>query len=176
MIFSELIWGSFVLLKSIKTFIALTLLLIENILGQMQQVPNNNFIYVEEKVEEYVAFLKIPKINLEQPLYENGDIDKNIIFINGSDMPTIKKGNVIIAGHSGASEVSYFRYLYKLDLGDIVYLEYKGKNYKYKIDNRYFVKKTGNVEIIRDNNANTVTLITCHGKDKQLVLVANLIK
>lgn len=164
------------LLKSIRKFMTLTLLLIENILGQQHSIPNNNFIYVEDKEEAYVAFLKIPKIGLEQPLYENGNIDKNIIFIEGSDMPTVKNGNVIIAGHSGASEVSYFRYLSKLNLGDIVYLEYKDKNYKYKIDNRYLVKKTGNVEIVRDNNVNSLTLITCYGKDKQLVLVANLIK
>ena len=164
------------LLKCISAFITMTLLLVENV---FVKVPESNFFeYVENKQPEYLALLKIPSINLEQPLYDikNNDIDKNIIFLESSDMPTVHNGNVIIAGHSGASTVSYFKYLYKLKIGDLIYLEYNNNNYTYKIDYRYFIDKTGSAEIIRDNNTNTLTLITCYGKDKQLVLIAIIVK
>jgi len=154
----------------------MTLLLVENV---FVKVPESNFFeYVENNQPKHLALLKIPSINLEQPLYDikNNDIDKNIIFLESSDMPTVHNGNVIIAGHSGASSVSYFKYLYKLKIGDLIYLEYNDKIYKYQIDNRYFVNKTGSVEIIRDNNVKTLTLVTCYGKDKQLVLIGNIVK
>lgn len=166
------------LFKSIRTFITLTLLLIENLLINLPVVEDKDFILKIPEEEKYVAFLRIPDIFLEQPLYEGNqnDIDKNIIFVKGSDMPTKKNGNVIIAGHSGNSSISYFRYLYKLNIGDFIYLEYNEKNYKYKIDYRYIVNKTGTVELRKDSNTNTLTLITCYGDKKQLVLVANLVK
>jgi len=87
----------------------------------------------------------------------------------------MSNGNVIIAGHSGSSTVSYFKNLYNLDIGDLIYLEYDNDVYKYKIDNKYLVKKTGNIEIIRDTNTKVVTLVTCYGNDKQLVVIANIV-
>lgn len=165
------------LLKCISTFITMTMLLVSNIHINVPDTKEQNFTFVENK-KGYIAYLRIPSINLSQPLYndEKNNIDKNIIFVNGSDNPNKEKGNVIIAGHSGASSVSYFKYLYRLKVGDLVYLEYNDKIYKYQIDNRYFVNKTGSVEVIRDNNIKTLTLVTCYGKDKQLVLIGNIVK
>ena len=130
--------------------------------------------------ENYYAKLSIPKIDLEQILYPKedirNDIDSNIIFVDGSNLPNEKNGNVVIAGHSGSTTVSYFKYLYKLEEGDIIYLEYDNTLYEYKVDKRYLVDKIGTVDIIKDKNKSTLTLVTCSGKEKQLVLVANLIK
>ena len=133
---------------------------------------------VKNSIKTYEAYLNIPKINLSQPIYAKGseesDIDKNIIFIGDSDTPVTKNGNVIIAGHSGASTVSFFKNLYKLKNGDTIYLEYKNIIYEYIITKKYTVKKTGKIEIIRDYNSKTLTLITCHGDDLQLVIISNL--
>ena len=69
--------------------------------------------------------------------------------------------------------MSYFKNLYKLKNGDIIYLEYDNYNYKYVVDNIYLIDKTGKAEIRRDNTKETITLITCFGKDKQLVIIGN---
>ena len=42
--------------------------------------------------------------------------------------------------------------------------------------NSYKVKKTGQVDIIRNNDKNTLTLITCYGEDKQLIVICELIE
>lgn len=173
------------LIKTIKYFVAF----ISFLLGCMDIYYNNalksNMIesmeYVNNSYKEitYEAYLRIPKINLSQPLYskedKRSDIDQNIIFVEDSDMPTTENGNVIIAGHSGSSTVSYFKYLHKLEIGDVIYLEYDDEVYKFRVDNRYFVKKTGVVEVIRDTNTKSLTLVTCYGNTKQLVIVANIV-
>lgn len=128
----------------------------------------------------YVAVLKIPKINLEKGLVSKESIDnnveKNIQILNESSMPDKENGNVILAGHNGNGSTSYFRNIHKLKLDDEVSIYYNGHEYKYKVMNSYKVKKTGQVDIIRNNDKSTLTLITCYGEDKQLIVVCELIE
>ncbi len=52
---------------------------------------------------------------------------------------------------------------------------YNGEKFNYKITNIYDVEKTGQVSISKNNNANTLTLITCrHNTNKQIVIIAEL--
>jgi len=128
-----------------------------------------------EKENEDIR-LSIPKLALNRVLYPLGDLrnnlDQNIIFIEGTSMPDEEGGNVIIVGHSGNSDISYFKDVHKLNIGDIFHIKYNGTNYRYEIAKRYLVEKTGKVEIVRDRRKNTATLITCYGKDKQIVVIA----
>lgn len=135
---------------------------------------------VKEQVKiEYIAVLKIPKINLERGLvspnsYLN-NVNYNVEIVKGSSMPDQKNGNVILAGHSGSARISYFRRLDKLSLGDLVYIEYNNITYTYKVVNIYDIDKTGKAEIIRDKNKSTLTLITCrHNTKKQIVVICEL--
>lgn len=125
--------------------------------------------------KETVATLMIPSISLEQDLYSKGDkrnnIDERLVFLESSSTPEIEKGNVIIAGHSGYGEIAYFKNLYKLKLGDKIYLTYLQKKYTYQIVDMYKVPKTGKVEVIRDSNKKTITLITCYGNKEQLIII-----
>lgn len=125
--------------------------------------------------KETVAALTIPSISLEQELYSKDDkrnnIDERLIFLDSSSTPDIEKGNVIIAGHSGYGDIAYFKNLYKLKLGDLVYLTYFQKKYTYQIVDMYKVPKTGKVEVIRDSNKKTITLITCSGNKEQLIVI-----
>ena len=105
------------------------------------------------------------------------NVDKNIMIVSSSDMPNVNKGNLILASHSGNSSVSYFRYLYKLNKGDIASIYYYGKKYDYKLVNYYDVNKNGMVQIIKNNDINTLTLITCRkNTDNQIVFIFELIK
>ena len=53
---------------------------------------------------------------------------------------------------------------------------YQGVKYIYKVDEIYDVFKDGSIEIKRNQNKNTLTLITCrkNTKDKQFVIILYL--
>ncbi len=124
----------------------------------------------------YIAVLKIPKINLEKGLFSKGDKYNSVNFgleiLKESDSPDVINGNVIIAGHSGTANISYFRNLHKLEVGDQATIFYGGKTYNYKLVNSYEINKNGKAKIVRNNKKSTMTLITCkHNTDKQVVFI-----
>lgn len=138
---------------------------------------------VEEKKTqkiEYIAALKIPKINLERGLVDPNsylnNIQYNVAFLKDSDMPDQANGNVILAAHSGNARISYFRKLDKLSIDDKVLIDYKGKTYTYSVVHIYDIEKTGKAKIIRNQNTNTLTLITCrHNTNNQIVIICELL-
>ena len=157
--------------------------------NEIQDLEENNindfYELQEEKVEEnvyrepYLAVLKIDKINLERGIYsinsKNNNVNKNIQLLKESNLPDKENGNVIIAGHSGNSYKAYFKNLVKLNNGDEAEIVYNGKTYIYSLSNSYEVEKTGRVEISRNINKQTLTLITCkHNTNKQIVFVFEL--
>ena len=77
----------------------------------------------------------------------------------------MERGNLIIAGHSGNYNNSYFRNLYLLEVGDDITIHYNNKKYIYTISKIYLEDKDGNVRIIRDNSKTALTLITCTKDD-----------
>ena len=128
---------------------------------------------------DYIAVLKIPKINLEKGLVEKSSKYNNINYgvqiLKESDSPDVINGNVILAAHSGTANISYFRNLDKLDLGDDAIIYYQGNTYNYKVVKKYDDDKTGKINIKRDRNTSTLTLITCrHNTDKQIVIILEL--
>lgn len=144
---------------------------------------NNTFLsntsIPEEKKDNVFASVRIPKININRNLYsvnsKNNTVDKNIQIIKESNMPDEVNGNFILAAHSGFSSIAYFHNLYKLEIGDEVFVNYLNNDYKYIVSDKYDVLKTGKVSIKRDKNRSTITMITCKGEDKQLVVVGYLV-
>lgn len=173
-----------------------TLLLIIIKLSNLIKVNNENYEvnsylnnynedvgYINNNInkEEYLGILEIKKIKLRKGFYKLNsnlnNVDKNIMIVSSSNMPDVNKGNLILASHSGNSSVSYFRYLDKLDMEDIASIYYLGKKYDYKLINYYDVDKNGSVQIIKNNDINTLTLITCKkNTDKQTVFIFELNK
>ena len=91
-------------------------------------------------------------------------------------MPDVTNGNLIIAGHSGNSSISFFRNLHYLELDQDVYIYYKGIKYTYKIVNRYEEEKTGTITIHRNSNKTIIGLITCKSRsNSQYVYIGELI-
>lgn len=162
---------------------------IEEFISQMEKEKkiDTSESVVEKKEEtkrntpkyDYIAVLKIPKINLEKGLVSKkskyNNVDYGIQILDESDSPDVINGNVILAGHSGTANISYFKNLNKLNVGDEAQLIYNGVTYNYKFVKIYDIEKTGTARIKRDNNTSTLTLITCrHGTNKQIVLIAEL--
>lgn len=150
-------------------------------------IEENNEIQEEVKAEEkieqeqYLAVLKIDKINLEKGIYninsKNNNVNKNIQLLKESDMPDKENGNVIIAGHSGNSYIAYFKNLVKLNNGAEAKIFYNGKTYIYNLTKSYEVEKTGKIELYKNKDRQTLTLITCkHNTNRQIVFVFELEK
>ena len=130
---------------------------------------------------KYTGVLAIPKIGLKRGFYSVGnrynDIKYNVTMINGSTTPDVAGGNLVLAAHSGDAYISYFAYLYKLNVGDQAFVTYGGNTYKYQIVNIYNVPKTGAVTIHRNLDRTTLTLITCtkNSDTEQTVYIAEMI-
>ncbi len=130
--------------------------------------------------KKYIAYLKIDKINLNTGLVAKNsfynNVDRNVLTQKSSEYPDVSGSNLILASHSGNSNISYFRNLYKLKIGDKAVLSYKNHNYSYKIVDIYEVLKKGTVPIRRNKNATCLTLITCtkNSKTKQTVYILEL--
>lgn len=142
---------------------------------------NNNNQDNQNLNYNYIGFLEIDKINLKQGFLEidspYNQVNYNIEILDISNFPDVINGNFIIAGHSGTSNVAFFKNLYKLNLDDIAKIYYKGKVYKYSIINIYNQVKDGSIDIYREKNKTTLTLITCTKDDKnsQTVYILELI-
>lgn len=144
-------------------------------------------VYIEEEKVfindgNYIGRLEIPKINLEKGFVSKesseNNVNKNVAIIEPSSYPDKEKGNFILAAHNGNGYNSYFRNLHKLKNDDIAYVYYNGIKYTYKVTRIYQVDKTGTVNIYRDVNKTTLTLITCTKGDKkhQTVFILELQK
>ena len=147
--------------------------------SQTENVNNtedNSYTY-----EEYLGVIEISKIGLYKGFYnKNSNLNNvkfNLYVLPESNYPDIEKGNLLIAGHSGNYNNSYFANLYQLVKEDIINIYYGDSKYIYKIVNIYDENKTGRVRIFRDKEKTTLTLITCTKDDDyhQTVYIAELI-
>ena len=119
--------------------------------------------------ESYAGVLNIPKIGFSKGFYSKesslNNVKFNLKILKDSSYPDKDKGNVIIIGHSGNYNNSYFANLYQLNEGDVASINYMGRKYNYKIVNIYTDSKDGTVTIYRNENKSCLTLITCTKDD-----------
>ena len=151
---------------------------VEDTQKEIEEVKENNNDYT---YEEYLGIIDIPKIDLYKGFYnKNSNLNNvkfNLYVLPEFKYPDTDKGNLIIAGHSGNYNNSYFANLYKLVIGDDITIHYNNKDYVYEITNIYNEEKTGKVRIFRNKNKTTLTLITCTKDDDyhQTIYIAELI-
>ncbi len=142
---------------------------------------NTSSIKNYENYEHYIGYLTISKIGFRRGFYSVDSVlntvASNIEVIEGSTMPDVTNGNLIIAGHSGTGWNAFFNELYRLNIDDTVEVTYNGKIYTYQIKNIYKELKTGTVSIKRDITKTALTLITCTNNDDttQTIYIAELV-
>lgn len=121
--------------------------------------------YYEIDYSKYLGVLEIPKIGLKRGFYNVGsrynNIEYNVTMVEESTLPDVVNGNLILMAHSGDAYISYFAYLWRLNVGDMAHVTYAGQTYTYQIVNIYQVEKNGIVSIRRNYDRTTLTLITC---------------
>lgn len=128
----------------------------------------------------YIAVLEIPSINLKRGLVDPSspynNVNYNIQIIDNSTMPNVTNGNFVLASHNGASYISFFKNLNRMNINDKIYVYYQGYKYEYSLTEIYDTPKDGKVEIVRDYDKTTITLITCkkNSKDTQVVYIGYL--
>ena len=150
---------------------------ITNNMAQAQLAPKEEV----KTYETYVGILEIPEIGFSKGFYKKdsslNNVKYNIKIIPQSNYPDEDKGNVIIIGHSGNYNNSYFKDLYKLEIDDTASIRYDNKTYTYKIVNIYTEAKDGVVTIYRDETKNCLTLITCTKDDSttQTIYIMELV-
>ena len=155
-----------------------------NVAEQIEEVEKEKEEVKEELPEtytdDYIGYLNIPKINLTKGFVDKrsseNDVEKNILVVEGSNYPDVKKGNLILAGHSGTGWKAFFNDLQQLTNGDVIYVTYKNKKYKYKIVNIYKQSKVGRIAIYRNYDKTTLTLVTSTNYDSttQTVYISEL--
>ena len=151
----------------------------------VQAFSNIDFSNIEEKSEneiqlefkgyKVIGIVKIPKIDIEYPILEIGNIDPesakapmkiSIIKYWGENVNDY--GNLSIAGHNNKNGTMFGK-TKKLQIGDIVELtDLKGRTIQYSIYD-IFVTDTNDVSILlpKEEKVREVTLITCTNGNKQ---------
>jgi len=133
-----------------------------------------------EEEETFLMVLEIPKVNLRRGIYSKdskwNSIEYNVTILEESNFPDEEYGNVILAAHNGPADIACFNQLHQLEVGYMAYVYYNGIKYGYEVSDIYDVAKDGTVEISRNQNLNTLTLITCkkNTSDRQLVIILYL--
>lgn len=142
---------------------------------------SENQIDLEYKGYKVIGIVKIPKIEIEYPILEIGNIDPenakvpmklSIIKYWGENVNDY--GNLSIAGHNNY-DGTMFGKTKKLQIGDIVELtDLTGQTISYSIYD-IFVTDPNDVSILlpKDEKIREVTLITCtNGNKERLILKA----
>lgn len=136
-------------------------------------------IQLDYKGYKVIGIVKIPKINLEYPILEIGDIDPenakkpmkiSIIKYWGENVNDY--GNLSIAGHNN-KDGTMFGKTKKLKIGDIVELtDLNGQTIQYSIYD-IFVTDPNDVSILlpKEEVIREVTLITCTNGNKQRLIL-----
>jgi LPXTG-site transpeptidase (sortase) family protein len=137
-------------------------------------------IEYQEKSNDYLGVLLIPKLNFKQGFYNindnRNDVNQNIEILKGSLMPDIKGSSLVIAGHKGESYLGYFNNLDKLSINDELDIFYHNKKYQYTIFDIYELEKNGKISFTKNIYENYLVLTTCSKKDnRQLIVVAKLV-
>ena len=134
---------------------------------------------LEYKGYKVIGIVKIPKINIEYPILEIGNIDPEsakepmkISVIKYWGEKVNDYGNLSLAGHNNKSGTMFGK-TKNLIKGDIVELtDLEGQTIQYKIYD-IFTTTPNDVNILlpKDENVREVTLITCTNGNKQRLIL-----
>ncbi len=112
------------------------------------------------------ATLEIPKISLKKDYYSIND-SKNTVNIGIeqlSDCKPTENCTIVLAAHSGTSNISHFKNLNQLKQNDLAFITYQNTTYTYQLINIFHEEKTGFITIPK--NSYDLVLTTCN-KEKQ---------
>lgn len=114
--------------------------------------------------EKAVAVLKIPVIELEQPVLEGTTkehLDMSLATIEPTGTPG-KEGNFAVAGHNSRTYGRHFNRLSELSEGDLITVETTKDSFDYYVTDSYVVNED-EVWVLSDTlQGAEITLMTCY--------------
>lgn len=131
-------------------------------------------------------YLSIPELKINNAIVEIGsqDLKKSLVQYPQTALPG-EPGNTIIFGHSVLpqffnpnSYITIFSTLYRLNVGDQIFVNYDNIKYKYRVEEMYEVKPTDLSVLHQRFDGRYLTLITCSPPGtylRRLVVKAHLV-
>jgi len=120
--------------------------------------------YLDNKSEEVIGYLQIKNISLNEPLYEQTSAKNHVDY--GLEIISDEE-NLVVASHSGNSQVAAFNNLYQLNIKTKAIVTLRKKTAILTLKSKTIIPKKNLVTI---DQSCQMTLITCHQKDYRLVL------
>ncbi len=125
---------------------------------------------------EYLGIINIPSIDLEEGFYHQLS-SKNKLKYGVKNVKDDMDNVLVLASHSGHSDVAKFNNLKRLHEGEEIILDYNKQTYHYLFSHSYKVEKTGHIYVKYDHTKKALILITCDlsNNDKQIVYVSYML-
>ena len=142
--------------------------------------------FTASKVDFYT--ISIPKLKIDSATVAIGgeDLSKSLVQYPGTALPG-KRGNSAIFGHSilpifynPKNYISIFSLLPTLQKGDLIYINYDGVSYTYRVETLFEVLPTDIQVLDQDSTDSFLTLVTCvppgdPGDPKRLIVRARVV-
>jgi len=142
--------------------------------------------FSDSKVDYYT--ITIPRLKIDSATVAIGgeDLSKSLIQYPGTALPG-KRGNSVIFGHSvlpifydPKNYISIFSLLPTLKEGDLMYINYDGVSYTYRVETMFEVMPTDIQVLDQDSTDSFLTLVTCvppgdPGDPKRLIVRARVV-
>jgi len=142
--------------------------------------------FTTSKVDYYT--ISIPKLKIDSASVAIGgeDLSKSLIQYPGTALPG-KRGNSVIFGHSILPEfynpknyISIFSLLPMLKTGDLIYVNYDGISFIYRVETMFEVLPTDIQVLDQDRDDSFLTLVTCVppgalGNPRRLIVRARVV-
>lgn len=142
--------------------------------------------FASSKVTFYT--ITIPRLKIEDATVAIGgeDLSKSLIQYPGTANPG-KRGNAVIFGHSilpifynPKNYIAIFSLLPSLQKGDLIYVNYDGISYTYKVEQMFEVMPTDIQVLDQDSSDSFLTLVTCvppgdPGNPRRLIVRARVV-
>lgn len=120
----------------------------------------NNELFIQNKLEENIWKIEIPKINLIADIKNGTSEDILNKYVGHFEETPENEGNVALAAHNRGYDVNYFGRLKELEIGDEVIYFYNGNKRIYKVDSKTIIKDN-EWQKLENTKDNRLTLITC---------------
>ena len=147
-----------------------------------------HLVLMQDRANVSADFLDLMKQEIIEVIKKYIDIDESAMDVRltnkeNSDVtngaPALYANIPIVSikdENKNAINISYFKKLINVNIGDSVYVYYKGVKYNYEITNKYDIEKTGKADVLLSNSDKYITLITCNPNRKgyQVVLIGKL--
>ena len=115
---------------------------------------------------ETIAFIKIPKIDVQLPIYRGTNaltLEKGIGHLRNTSLPVGGiNSHCVLTGHTGLPSATLFTDISKLVDGDMFYIQYLDEIHAYKVNQVKVVEPSDSSDLKIVPGKDYITLLTCY--------------